>query len=136
MLYVATVSRSGPLLSGTRKVIIDRMVRDIADGVTREAGRRVQVLGQSMFRYADKSNHHVPGKWRSRIHAESRGNEGIVTDSGIVYGPWLEGVGSRNQTTRFKGYRMWRTTFQNMDRSGAREVYRPIVDRAVRELNG
>ncbi len=129
-----SVTFSGPLFDGRGPVIVDRMVRDIASSVTREAGRRVQILGQSMFRYADKSHHQVPGKWRSNIHPETRGNEGIVTDSGIVYGPWLEGVGSRNSTTRFKGYRMWRTTFQNMDRSGAAEVYRPIVDRAVREL--
>ncbi len=28
--------------------------------------------------------------------------------SGPVYGPWLEGVGSRNRTTRFKGYHAFR----------------------------
>lgn len=27
-----------------------------------------------------------------------------VDDNGVIYGPWLEGVGSRNKTTRFKGY--------------------------------
>lgn len=27
-----------------------------------------------------------------------------VDDNGVIYGPWLEGVGSRNRTTRFKGY--------------------------------
>jgi hypothetical protein len=30
--------------------------------------------------------------------------ESIVTTENAMYGPWLEGVGSRNLTTRFKGY--------------------------------
>lgn len=38
----------------------------------------------------------------------------VVHDRGIVYGPWLEGTSSRNQSTRFKGYaslrRAWQTT--------------------------
>lgn len=131
----ATVTLSGPFFH-SGPVILDRMVRDIVAGVTKETEQRVRILGQSMFRYADKSHHQVPGKWRNSVHGVVRGDEGIIDDGGIIYGPWLEGVGSRNRTTRFKGYRMWRTTLQNMERSGAREVYRPIVDRAVRELNG
>ena len=38
-------------------------------------------------------------------------NDNEVWDGGVagpVYGPWLEGVGSRNNTTRFKGYHAFR----------------------------
>jgi len=50
---------------------------------------------------------HPTGYYESRveIHNSSTGPE--VWDgghAGPVYGPWLEGVGSRNATTRFKGY--------------------------------
>lgn len=44
-----------------------------------------------------------------RIHNTVTGHE--VWDggeAGPVYGPWLEGVGSRNLTTRFKGYHSFR----------------------------
>ena len=44
-----------------------------------------------------------------RIHNTSAGPE--VWDGGMagpVYGPWLEGVGSRNSVTRFKGYHAFR----------------------------
>ncbi len=34
---------------------------------------------------------------------------------GPVYGPWLEGVGSRNATTRFKGYHAFRKAAQALD---------------------
>jgi hypothetical protein len=32
----------------------------------------------------------------------------------VIYGPWLEGVGSRNRTTRFKGYFTFRRTAQQL----------------------
>ncbi len=34
---------------------------------------------------------------------------------GAVYGPWLEGVGSRNETTRFKGYWAFRKATSALD---------------------
>lgn len=36
--------------------------------------------------------------------------------AGPVYGPWLEGVGSRNATTRFKGYWAFRKAAAALDR--------------------
>lgn len=35
-----------------------------------------------------------------------------VNDSGVIYGPWLAGTGSRNKTSRFKGYKHWRLAMQ------------------------
>lgn len=128
-----TVTFSGTFLSSATGSIAADMQREIIKRGTAETEKRVRVLGQSLFRYATKT-HNVPGKWRSSIHSEFSGTEGIVSTD-IIYGPWLEGVGSRNASTRFKGYFMWRRTAQAMDRSGMLEVARPIVDRAVRELN-
>jgi len=36
--------------------------------------------------------------------------------AGPVYGPWLQGVGSRNNTTRFKGYHAFRKAANALDR--------------------
>lgn len=38
----------------------------------------------------------------------------IVTTDLASYGPWLEGVGSRNETTRFKGYHGYRLAAQQV----------------------
>lgn len=46
-------------------------------------------------------------------------NSNEVWDGGLggpVYGPWLEGVGSRNNTTRFKGYHAFRKAADALDR--------------------
>lgn len=37
-----------------------------------------------------------------------------IHDDMVIYGPWLEGVGSRNKTTRFKGYFTFRLVGQQL----------------------
>lgn len=61
------------------------------------------------------------------------GLAGVVYDSGIVYGPWLEGVSSRNARTRFKGYAMFRNATQDIDRRWKR-VMTHHVNRALRRM--
>lgn len=56
---------------------------------------------------------HPTGFYESNVRITSQKNE--VWDGGFagpVYGPWLEGVGSRNNTTRFKGYHAFRLAAQ------------------------
>ncbi len=77
---------------------------------------------------------HPTGYYESQVRTEMRSDsEAFVTDGGVVYGPWLEGTGSRNETTRFKGYRTFRTIAQELD-ARATELVEPDVQRAVREM--
>ena len=49
------------------------------------------------------------GRYLSTIHVRLAGSGWLVDGNGTVYGPWLEGTGSRNYpNTRFKGYRAFR----------------------------
>lgn len=57
------------------------------------------------------------GYYESNVRINSARNE--VWDGGFagpVYGPWLEGVGSRNNTTRFKGYKAFRKAANALER--------------------
>jgi hypothetical protein len=45
----------------------------------------------------------------------------------MVYGPWLEGTGSRNATTRFKGYWSFRRAVQQVE-ARVPELVQPVVD--------
>lgn len=59
------------------------------------------------------------GYYESNVRVTSAGSGVEVSDGGWggpVYGPWLEGVGSRNETTRFKGYHAFRRAAQALDR--------------------
>ncbi|SEO83487.1 hypothetical protein [Actinacidiphila rubida] len=50
------------------------------------------------------------GYYESRIVKERAGfNAYSINDSNVIYGPWLEGIGSRNfPVTKFKGYGTFR----------------------------
>lgn len=55
------------------------------------------------------------GFYRSRVTSEVTPTLGRVHDSNVIYGPWLEGVGSRNARTRFKGYSTFRKIAQRIE---------------------
>ena len=52
------------------------------------------------------------GHYRRSISTKRTGLSGVINDGGVVYGAWLEGQGSRNLTTRFKGYASFRRVKQ------------------------
>lgn len=73
--------------------------------------------------------------YRLRVEAAKDGPGWKIWDQGVIYGPWLEGVGSRNRTTRFKGYATFRRTAMQID-ARAVQVGQPIVTRYVERMNG
>ena len=80
-----------------------------------ETGKRMvlEMLGEVL--------QHPTGYYESRIQVEGRpGMVDVVTDGGVVYGPWLEGTSSRNQTTRFKGYATFRTVKERLEKESIR----------------
>jgi hypothetical protein len=54
------------------------------------------------------------GYYRSRVTTDVSKGEVTLSDSGVVYGPWLEGTSSRNGRSRFKGYATFRLVSQDM----------------------
>lgn len=76
------------------------------------------------------------GYYESRIQTERVGEVWEVNDTRrVLYGPWLEGTGSRNSSTRFKGYRTFRTVRQELD-SKTPAIIRPLIRDLLRELGG
>ena len=56
---------------------------------------------------------HPTGNYERHIQTRKEGGHHDVDDSNIIYGPWLEGTGSRNApNTRFKGYATFRKVAQ------------------------
>lgn len=59
-----------------------------------------------------------------------------VTDQGVIYGPWLEGIGSRNYpVTRFKGYSTFRRTAQQLQRV-ASDIGERVIVRFLPRMGG
>jgi hypothetical protein len=108
---------AGPLFSGRAAAETEVMTVDIEREIAEDAVNRVKDrLGEVL--------QNPTGYYESQIQTDRSSDGGYrVTDGGVIYGPWLEGVSTRNQTTRFKGY----FTF--------REVSQQIGDKAEHHAN-
>ena len=95
----------GPLFDGRAERAIQAYLYDVNDDIAREY--RDAVVGE-LRRVV---RHPTPYYW-TKITADRDGATAVVHDQGVVYGPWLAGVGSRNATSRFKGYAHWRIAGQ------------------------
>jgi len=94
-------TRSGPLFDGRMEAAIANAAND--------AEKQVATLGASMVR--SRLNVVLRKQtpiYRFKVRSEPEAPGWIIHDQRMVYGPWLEGTGSRNLTTRFKGYRTFR----------------------------
>lgn len=81
-----------------------------------------------------KTNHFIPGLYESVIHKVDAEDSVLIHDTPCVYGPWLEGVGSRNPVTRFKGYHTFRLIAQRLDMVATDIAYAELP-RYITELN-
>lgn len=117
------VIRIGPLFDGRA----DLKVRQACD----EIERRVATVGASMIRSELNSVLRTQTPYyRLQNEAAPDPPGWKIWDRGVVYGPWLEGVGSRNfPRTRFRGYSTYRRTFQHIDRRAG-----VIAEYTVREF--
>lgn len=88
----------GPISSGAIHRHVAEYEEDVAQTLAEEGENLVlAALGTSL--------RHPTGYYESRITSRAIGHNAYeVHDSGVVYGPWLEGTGSRNPVTIFPGY--------------------------------
>ncbi len=106
------MSKHGPLFDGRAAAA--------AAAFCKAAERRVAQRGVTLVKTRlDSVLKHPTGRYRSNIQVDNS-TPTKVTDGNIVYGNWLEGTGSRNRTTRFKGYRTFRQTTELLQREAVR----------------
>ena len=75
------------------------------------------------------------GHYRRNMSTHREGLMAFLSDNGMIYGSWLEGIGSRNATTRFKGYSMFRRAAQMLEEIAPGVAQRQIGT-AMRRANG
>lgn len=97
-----TITISGPLFSNRRRQI----GRDWAEGVTARVS--AYALERTMFNLDGSIKNPTP-YYETQVNVRDVTlTDRRVNDSGVIYGPWLEGTSERNRTTRFKGYASFR----------------------------
>jgi hypothetical protein len=127
------VKFSGALFDGRAEEAMRKLAEDCQDKVAKAAEDTWQDNMDAAFR-------HPTPKYQLFVNIAHRDKDLVVNDgwpeSGLKYGLWLEGVGSRNApVTVFPGYfslkRAGETVRRDLD-----AITQPIVDKYVREANG
>lgn len=97
-----TVAFHGPVARGEAMPIVDAYTRDMVWDVASQGLANVNtVLNASIQHPTPYYETQTTLNWGG----SSGGVSAIVHDRGIIYGFWLEGIGSRNfPVTSFKGY--------------------------------
>lgn len=119
---------SGPFLSPDAPRMIQAELERTKEDIAQTGYNQVMIrLGQVL--------RNPTGYYESRIQTTTvSADTDKVHDSNVVYGPWLEGTGSRNSTTRFKGYATFRLVAQQLQRDAGAIADRHVTS-LVRELS-
>ncbi len=118
------VDLSGPIIDGRSQAILDLAIADIE-----------KVVGQTGYNMVraelDVVLRNPTGYYESQVRTDHEAGGLRIHDGKMIYGPWLEGTGSRNRTTRFKGYFTFRRVTQRLDQMAG-----PMADNIMSKYVG
>jgi hypothetical protein len=123
------INFAGPLFDGRAERAAAELAADAVEVVAETAEEHAVALMEIYFRDP------TPYYWLQVTTDHPAYLTNVVHDQGVIYGPWLEGVGSRNKTSRFKGYWHWRQTRQEIS-SRVPELVEMVVHDRVAEMRG
>jgi hypothetical protein len=109
IVFGARIDRDGPLFDNRAALAAAGYVEEIEQVIAEVGVQKVKVALGPFLK-------HPTGYYMSQLQASRAFDGWEIHDGGVVYGPWLAGVGSRNRTTRFKGYRHWVIAIQEIRR--------------------
>ncbi len=123
---------TGPLFDGRATKALTESTEAMSQAVAVAGQRHIRTIGASQFRYEKAPPTHF---FVNHVEVDQTSDGHIVHADQVIYGPWLEGTSSRNQTTRFKGYNLFRKAKQDIE-ARLREIMGPEFDRLIGQLNG
>lgn len=123
---MAEIEVHGPFFDGRDAAELARITQEIQDQVAAQASASVHHWMNFFFR-------HPTPYYETQVVTQRRSDSTVITDQGVIYGPWLAGTGSRNRTTRFKGYAHWRLAVQEAD-ARAQQLADTVVARHAGNL--
>lgn len=124
------VHASGPIAEGRATAILDDYTEAAVNELAAVAfGRTSEVLNERI-------QYPTPYYETQTTNEKVGATERVLHDRGIIYGPWLEGVGSRNYpVTSFKGYKAFTAGYLEVSFTADQHLDRALVDFLAR-LNG
>lgn len=120
----------GPLFDGRAERAIEDACDEARDNISDFAEERV-LMGTSA-NFKTRTPYYETRITTTRVSSEVS----LVNDQGVVYGPWLEGVGTRNRPRPgFPGYHFWRAAKQAVVARGP-QIADIAIQRHLPEMGG
>ena len=136
-----TIEVRGPLFSPGASSIVQRGLETMVQALVEAGEQKLDEMlqprpgGVYLSVAQAKKGQASMGNYARNVHGARKGLLGKLTDGNVLYGPWLEGTGSRNQTTRFKGYASFRRTGQWLEKEAPRIIH-PWATKLAKDLGG
>ena len=99
-----------------------------------EAGTNPDNMGGVFKTKQEAGKNASTGHYRRSVNSEMKGAIGRISDSRVIYGPWLEGVGSRNGAG-FRGYFQFRLTGEYIKKN-TDKVKDELLPKYIRKMTG
>lgn len=122
------VDVSGPLFDGRADKAVDDFLVDARHDV---GGQGLAYVHTILDRWIREPTPY----YETQLIVEDVAADTVVHDREIIYGPWLEGIGKKNRTTRFKGYHAFRLATQLLNRGRARALAERALTQHLPEMN-
>jgi hypothetical protein len=134
-----TVTTTGPLFTGTAPRILRKVTNAAVEELLEEGqGFLFETLRprpSGVYKTAQEAGRNAStGNYRRNIQTKVKNLSGTISDGGVIYGPWLEGTGSRNNSTRFKGYASFRKATQHMEKKASKTINK-YMNKFIRRMN-
>jgi hypothetical protein len=141
-LFNIDIDAHGPVFDGVAEGVVHRFCRDLENKIGDIGVAMIRAYLPTQYQYLrnpaslgwHKDKHFIPGYYEDVIHKLDVVDAVLIHDTPCVYGPWLEGVGSRNATTRFKGYHTFRIIAQGLN-AVATDIAVSELPRYIEEMN-
>lgn len=128
----ARVDVSGPLLTGQAGHALADATDAIAQAVADEAVRELRAFPM------DKTGR-ATGAFQRELHPVRKdpGTYSVMGPMirGVVWSPWLEGSSKRNESTGFRGYRLFAKTRLDLDRR-VRQIAEDKLQEYIGQMGG
>lgn len=122
------VNVSGPLFDGRAA----EAVRDFCEAAKDDIAQQGRA---DWMRELNANLRHPTPRYELQINVRTEGNARVVNDRRSVYGPWLEGTGSRNSpVTRFPGYRSADTATADLKEQATGLAERLLEEKYLRRM--
>lgn len=123
-----SVDAHGPVFDGRALIALDDYADAAVDAVAEQGFRDIHFTLERVLK-------HPTGYYQSQIRDRDLGAAHVLYDNRVIYGPWLEGVGSRNSpVTKFEGYFTFRRVAQHLARK-APAIAERVLPRFLRRMN-